>query len=214
MSKRQAIGVWAAVIGVLLTLATSAQGQSPYDNETVEQVLQSPGAKTPGAPGAPPADHGLETVLRMLLWLAVIVVFIYAAVWLIRKYVPSARRMFGGGPLKVVSRVTVGTRQHILLVRVGSRFVVVGATATTMTPLTEITEAEEVRRLTGELAEQGGGKPSDSFKTAMRRADEEMSASAPETPGEPGRPADVREVREELDAVRKKVNWWRGQTKS
>jgi len=208
------MGVWAAVIGVLLTLATSARGQAPYDNETVATVLKSPDAKTPGTTSAPPTDHGLETVLRMMLWLAVVVVFIYVAVWLIRKYVPSARGMFGAGVVKVVGRATVGTRQHLLLVKVGGRFVLVGVTATTMTPLTEITDPEEARALMEALAEQSGGKIASSFKSAMSKADSEMAPPPDGTPGDAGRPADVREVREELDAVRKKVNWWRGQTKS
>jgi len=187
---------------------------NPYSGKTVADIEKAdgsgPGAKgagaTPGLPGAGP-------VIRMLVYLAVVVVCIYAVVYFIRRYVPSARYMFGSGVLKVVGRTYVSSKQSILLIKVGSRFVVVGVTGATITPLAEISDAEEVRRLTEELTAQGGRKSADSFKKALTDADKDYAgreeASKPENPGESA----LSDVRQELDALRNKVNWWRRRAK-
>ena len=174
----------------------------PFAGETAGDLVKSPD-KT-GEENAPSYLPGLESVLRMVLWLAVLVVFIYAAVWLMRKYVPAARGMFGAGTLKIVGRLHVAARQSILLVKVGDRFVMVGVTAGSMTALTEIRDPEEAKRLTEELAEQQGAAPG-SFGRALSKAGDAMAGES--------READVSEVKGELDEVRRKVSWWRGQTK-
>ncbi len=212
--------VSAAAALTLLALAACAFAQGaapkpaadnePYANEKVEDVLKGESKGKDAGPS--PYLPGLETVLRMLLWLIVLVVFIYVAIWLIRRYVPSARGMFGGGALKVVSRVHLAAKQSIVLVKLGGRFVMVGVTPVSMTPLTEITDPEEAKQLTEELAGPSAGGASGSFKSALGRADAEVAETAGAEP--PAGESDVREVRQQLDDVRRKVNWWRGQTKS
>ncbi len=219
MSARKHILTAVVATGLLLAVAVAAQAApektaeppaepAPYSGETVRDVTDKPGKDKTDAPNGLP---GLADFLRMILWLAVLIVFIYVAVWLIRKYVPSARGSFAPGALKVVSRAHVSARQSILLVKAGERFVVVGVTPGSMTRLTEITDPEEARRLTEDLASQHGA--AGSFRKALSKAGDVMSADDA-APADAKGEGDVREVRQELDAVRRKVNWWRGQTKT
>ena len=190
------------------TPATPFSGQTAGDVEKGESGRG--GAKNAGGATELP---GVNAVIRMLLWAAVVVACIYAAVYFIRRYVPTARMMFGGGVVKVVGRTYVSSRQSILLVKVGSRFVVVGVTGTSLTALSEISDPEEVRKLTEEVAAQGGRGTGEAFRKALSR-EEGKYAGTTETGGtKSGGESGLSELRQELDAVRNKVNWWRRRPK-
>ncbi len=210
MTTRRSILMLLVVAALAVSASASAQ-EAPakkdapaYAGKTAGDLLKDSGdsEKT-----APPTLPGLETLLRMVLWLGVIIVFIYVSVWLIRKYVPSARGVFGGGPLKIVTKMHVSAKQSIVLVKMGRRFVLVGVTPNSMTPLSEITDPEEAKRLTEDLAAGQDGHGSKSFRAALGEAQAEQAKAS-------SGDAQVGEVKKELDDVRRKVSWWRGQSKS
>jgi len=159
-------------------------------------------------------------VVQMLVWVGVVVVFIYAAVYLIRRYVPSARNMFGSGVLKVVGRTYVSSKQCILLVKVGPKYVMVGVTGTSMTPLAEVAEPADAAKISEELIEKSGGSIAGSFRQELRRADDDYAPSVPvpavaadpsTSLGAGGTDAGIQDIRSELEAVTKKMKWWRRQ---
>ena len=195
-----------AASGALAQEAPAKKDATAFEGENAGDVVNRP---APSGKTAPPTLPGIETLLQMVLWLAVIIVFIYVSVWLIRKYVPSARGVLGGGPLMIVKKMHVSAKQSIVLVKLGGRFVLVGVTANSMTPLSEITDAEEAKKLTEDFAAQQHGDSSMSFRSVFSRARGEQSDAAKPADG-----TDVREVSRELDEVRQKVSWWRRQTKS
>lgn len=197
-------GVYCAPIAAEPTPASPFGGQTVSDVEKGEQPAA--GAKGTGAaPGLP----GFSGVIKMLLWLVVVVACIYAAVYFIRRYVPAARTMFGGGVMKVVGRTYVSSRQSILLVKVGSKFVMVGVTGANLTALSEIADPEEVRKLTEEIAAQGGRGMGDSFKKALSREGKKYAGATETGEAKSGGESALSGIRQELDAVRNKVNWWR-----
>jgi len=179
-------------------------GKTAGDVQNPNQDLGSDDAddrKTPKVPGA-------ETVIRMLIWVGVVVVFIYAAVYLIRRYVPSARNMFGGGILKVVGRTYISSKQCILLVKVASKYVMVGVTGTSMTPLAEVADPEDARKISEELIEKSGASITGSFRQALERADGDYTESQPAAATAADN-SEISEIRSELEEVTQKMNWWR-----
>jgi flagellar biosynthetic protein FliO len=209
-----------AVVGLSLALwggraycaptSPEATPGSPFSGQTVSDVEKGePPAGGTKAPGNTTGLPGFGSVVKMLLWLVVVVACIYAAVYFIRRYVPTARTMFGGGVMKVVGRTYVSSRQSILMVKVGSKFVMVGVTGANLTALSEITDPEEVRKLTDEISAQGGRGIRGSFRKALSREGKKY-AGATETGGaKSGGESALDGIRQELDAVRNKVNWWR-----
>jgi len=215
------IGAVALVLALVCAGPASAQEEPPaktaHDIDlkgTVGGLLKgeteegTEGDTDGGRTGLP----GVGAVVKMLLWLGVVVVLIYGGVLVIRRYVPSARNMFGGGTLKVVARTYISSKQSILLVRVGSKFVMVGVTGGSMSPLAEISDPAEAEKLAEELAAQDKHARQRPFRKAMDHAaaDYRGEGAASGTGGD----SDVDGVRAELDAVKEKMNWWRRQRKS
>ncbi|MHC1791095.1 flagellar biosynthetic protein FliO [Solidesulfovibrio sp.] len=92
-----------------------------------------------GAP-LPPTDYGLTGVaLKMGLTLLVILAFIFAAFWLLKRYGPK----FGigptgrGGKLRLIDHLPVGPRKSIVVVRFLNKDMVLGITEQSITFLSE-----------------------------------------------------------------------------
>ncbi len=92
---------------------------------------------------APPlADYGLAgTAVHMAVALLAILLFIFAAYWLLRRYGSK----FGLGPvgrgglLRLESSLSLGPRKNIIVVRFMHKHLVLGVTDQTITLLTEET---------------------------------------------------------------------------
>jgi len=94
----------------------------------------------------------------------------------------------------------------------------VGATGTSMTTLAEISDPEEVRSLTAELASGSSPSIAESFKQVLKsreedyvsdqyEVDEESVVSSEQEP-------EFQETRKELDALTDKMNWLRNRNNS
>ena len=196
------------------TVPNPYAGMSAGDVQDAEEGDEDEGEKKPESPFVP----GAGAMVSMLLWLGLIVVMIYGGVYVFRRYVPSARNMFGGGAMKIIGRTYLGPKTYILLVKVGSRLVMVGVTGNGMSPLAEITDRGEITEITNEMAATSGPLSGAFGKVLNRRRDEIDEYEVEETDddrvgagisGEEDRDADVRDMRRELDTITQKMNWWR-----
>jgi flagellar protein FliO/FliZ len=184
---------------------------NPYSGKSVGEIREVENETTSGKEDAEsPLVPGAGAMVRMLLWLGLIVVLIYGGVYAFRRYVPTARNMFGGGAMKIIGRTYLGPKTCILLVKVGSRLVLVGVTPGGMSMLTEITEPHEVTAVTNEMA-SGAGPTGAAFDRALDRRQEEIAARefADATEATGAADAEVRDMRDELENITEKMNWWR-----
>lgn len=145
--------------------------------------------------------------LRMFLSLGGVLLLFGGGVWALRRMMPGAAPATSGGRLvEVLSRAAVGPKQSVVLVRVGSRLVLVGVTPESIRTLSEIQEAGEVERLAFQSAAppaRGGafGAMIRGMVTGLRPASiGEFGEGSEET-------ADFR-VRREIDALRRKLAAW------
>jgi len=83
-----------------------------------------------------------QTALALLL----VVGLIFLARYLLRRLGGRAVKT-GGGAVDVLARTSVSPRQQLLLVRLGQRLLLVGSGPEGMTPLSEITDPQEVERM-------------------------------------------------------------------
>ena len=132
------------------TASVSDESEKELDlDQTVDGFVNR---KDSGKTGGGVDDLGAMSVVKMLFWVVVLIVAIYGVAKLLKRYVPSARNMFGSGTVKVVGRTFLSPKQSILLVRVGRRMVVVGVTPTGMSALAEIRDADELEEINREIA--------------------------------------------------------------
>ena len=120
---------------------------------------------------------------------------------LLRRFLGKSRLFAGGAAMRILARRPLAPRQEIVLVEIGSRVIVVGATRESLTRLGEITAAEELARLRARCGlgrEEGTADPAPSSKT-----------SEPESaPAEPQAAGGYQGVLEELSRIRTTVRDW------
>ncbi|OGG55613.1 MAG: flagellar biosynthetic protein FliO [Candidatus Handelsmanbacteria bacterium RIFCSPLOWO2_12_FULL_64_10] len=116
-----------------------------------------------------PPPVGGETSLigllfRVALSLAFIVLLIWGAVWVMRRFSGVGVRSTGGdGLVDVLGRTYIAPKKAVYVLRVGDRALAVGVTESAITPLTELDLAEtlsacsEVGQETARLSDLLGG---------------------------------------------------------
>ena len=100
----------------------------------------------PDAAGAPlgAADYGLAAVaLKMGLTLLVLLAFIFAAFWLLKRYGPKIGLGPGGrgGMLRLMDHLAVGPKKSVVVVRFLNKDLVLGVTDHSITRLAEVDHA-------------------------------------------------------------------------
>lgn len=98
--------------------------------------VAAPRAAGASAPPAVPAPDFGGNMLTLLVGLAVVLALMVGALWLLKQL--TQRR---GGPsalLKVVAGTAVGPRERVVIVEVGSTWLVLGVAPGRVTPLAEV----------------------------------------------------------------------------
>ncbi|HEX8525231.1 MAG TPA: flagellar biosynthetic protein FliO [Tepidisphaeraceae bacterium] len=107
---------------------------------------------------AAPAQPGgsVYETLHVLGALLLVVGAIFLCRWLARRFfnLPGATR--ASDAIKVLSRTPIANRQHVLLLEVGHRVLVVADSGQQLSTLCQITDADEIRMLTRGPAPQAG----------------------------------------------------------
>lgn len=81
----------------------------------------------------------------------------------------------GSRVVEVLSRTAVGSRQQVMLVRVGQRLLVVGAGSESLSTLAEITDPEEIAQLLGAAEQARANSLSNNFAKTLRGWRAQMS---------------------------------------
>ncbi len=112
--------------------------------------------------------------------LALVIALIFAFRWFGKKLFHQGGSSRSTRAIQVLARAPLGPRQHVLLVRVGRRVIVVGDSGAQMNPLTEITDADEIAALLGQLQDEKSALPTKAFSALFHRAKSEMSGGEDE----------------------------------
>lgn len=116
------------------------------------------------APVPPSPGRAVTTVLASL---GVVLGLFLLLTWFLRRARPQAYGSLPGEVVETLGRAPLNGRQEMHLVRVGNKLLLLSVTATNAETLTEITEPEEIRRLTGICQQHTGGGMSASFREVL-----------------------------------------------
>jgi flagellar biogenesis protein FliO len=150
--------------------------------------------------------------VRTGLALGLVVVLIFLTRGILRRLGGPRRAGVGRRQvIEVLARTSVSPKQQLLLVRLGSRLVLVGVGPSGMAALSEVREPGEVYELMKAAGAAGDGDPVEVRRRPLRRFDRAEPREAEGTPQPPGEPrlAGVRPpgqtVRDVTDKVRQKL---------
>lgn len=120
------------------------------------------GHRHDGAVHKPPIQAESPDSPLSLMWpLCAVLAVIALCVYALRKWMPQAARLTGGGAVHVLARYYLSNKQSLCLVRFGRRVALLGVTPSEITTLSEIADPEEVSSLVVAVER---GRP-DSFTT-------------------------------------------------
>ncbi len=90
-------------------------------------------AAAPGVARANASDSPAGAALQALTGLAIVVGLIIATAWVMKRLQPG--RFAAGGVLKPVAQISLGTRERVVVVEMGDKWLVLGVTAASITTL-------------------------------------------------------------------------------
>ncbi|CAN5425007.1 hypothetical protein BH10PLA1_BH10PLA1_06440 [soil metagenome] len=186
--------VWLAIVALLCAIVpafgqTTQPAAAPlapapagiFEKKAIPRPATAPG-KTAPASGkvVPEISTGMDT-MRVVLSLLVVIAAIFLLRWIAQQFfgAPAAKRSTRA--VQVLSRSMIAPKQHVVLLQVGRRVIVVGDSGTQMNSLCEITDADEIASLMGQLRQDKSDPVSRAFGTFFGRAEKDYSADAPET---------------------------------
>ncbi len=173
MRCRPPLGVWGLVSIVALALATAnasaadpAPAPKPLDapasvRPTVksafdDQPINRSDSSTPSSPRDPslPSKFSNIDTGRIVLALGGVLLLIVLLKAAARRIFPGAAAHRSTRAIKVVSRCPITPRQHLLLIQIGKRLVMVGDSGAQLNPLCEITDADEMANILGQIQDE------------------------------------------------------------
>ncbi len=120
--------------------------------------------------------RALATVLSSL---AIVLGLFFAVVWFTRRALPAAATSLPSEVVESLGRAPLSGRQQMQLVRVGNKLVLLSVTATGADTLTEITDPQEVDRISGLCQQNQPGSISSTFRQVLSQFGGETSDEVP-----------------------------------
>lgn len=187
------------VLLCILWFASPAMAQAPQETVTTFQRNASSTATDQSATSSPGSSSVGPTFSRLVLALGIVLGLIFAARWVSRRLmaVPGASR--SSRAIQVVSRSMIAPKQHLMLVQVGKRLVLVGNCGTSMSPLCEIRDDLEVSQVLAQIQAEKSDSISKAFSGLFRREAEKYTEPEPEDITDVSGPAGDQPLPPDLD---------------
>jgi flagellar biogenesis protein FliO len=171
-----------------LCFCATALGQSAEEHSGKPILRGDAVAASPSATGGTPSPVDLDSG-RVALALTSVVCLIFLLRWAVKKAFPASVAVSRQHAVKVLARCPLAPRQQVILLQVGRRIVVAAESAGQLSSLCQITDADEVAALLGDLQRDKSTPAVSSFTSWFARStqafaeeDGEPSPQAMETP--------------------------------
>lgn len=116
-------------------------------------------------------------ILKMVSALVIVIVAVYAGLYLLRKAMGKKYAGTASDALEVLQTTYVGQNKAISLVRVADRSVLVGVTESQISAITELS-VEETERIRATVGSTAANAPSESFARLLNMASEKLKGLA------------------------------------
>jgi flagellar biogenesis protein FliO len=147
------------------------QPKSSY--ESIELSKHPPQQRASGPTQLITTDSG---VMRVVGALGVVIGCIFIVRYVGKKFLGLQTTGSGGGVVQILSRTPVSPRQQLMLIQVGRRIVLVANCGVAMNALCEISDADEVAALAGQLQERRRTSTTSAFLSMFGKAGAKMEA--------------------------------------
>ena len=109
-------------------------------------------------------------VVRVVGALAVVLGCIFVVRWAGKKFLGLQSTASGSGPVQILCRIPIAPRQQLMLLQIGRRILLIANCGTAMNTLCEISDADEVAALAGQLQERKRTSATSAFLSIFGKA--------------------------------------------
>lgn len=195
MTGRLFVKSWAglglSVLALILVLGAPTSAQTAIDKQVIRRTTPTPtNATRPTTQKAgvkpantAPASSGFDAA-RVVLALGAVVGLIFLLRWVAKRFFGVTSVGRSSRAIQVLSRSPLSPRQHLVVLRVGQRLLIVADGGGQMNTLTEITDPDEVAALIGQVQEdhtERAGKSFGALFGKMRGSYEDQADAPPES---------------------------------
>lgn len=153
--------------------------QGRTDHRPVQPVADKQPAATNTLPLKPPQTGNTTTrdnrrtlptksLTSVFGSLGIVLGLFFLFVWFSKRNSSTSSAALPKEAVEVLGRIPSGSRQHMELVRLGNKLVLVSVTPSATTTLAEVTEPDEVERLTALCRDGRGGRVSSAMQALSR----------------------------------------------
>jgi flagellar biogenesis protein FliO len=139
--------------------------------------LAPPGEASPGSAGR----SGAAAIGTALGSLAVVLALFFGVAWVLRRGMPAAGQALPRDVLEVLGRSPLPGRQQVHLLRLGNKLLLVWASGQAVETLAEVTDPQEVDRLTGLCQQAHPSSASNAFRQVFQQFAGERGGRSPAT---------------------------------
>jgi flagellar biogenesis protein FliO len=166
-----ALGAGPAEGPELASTLPSVQAVAVEQDGEARVIRRSTPVRDPASGVAAPSAAPALDWQRVVLALAAVVGLILLMRWIVRRFVVGSSQARGKRFAEVLARVPIAPRQHLLLMRVGRRLLVVGDSGgQQLATLCEVTDADEIAALLAEARSDGADALTRAFGTVFGQA--------------------------------------------
>ena len=183
MKRRKSIvSTLVILVAALVGLALMNIGQGAAEDESALSALKASTAEANATADSPSAfnSDALPALGKMAGALVIVIVCIYVAVFLLKRFAGGKYRGQGkGNLLEIIESTYVAPKKTISLVRVADKAVLLGITEGNLSVLTELDADQTAIALSGEAHSETGQIEEDQFDRLFQRAAGQLRRFAP-----------------------------------
>lgn len=146
-----------------------------------------------------------SVIMSLILWVGVISVVVIGGLWMLKRFFPGTRKLFGSKLLRILGRTYLSPKHTVYLLKVGDKVLVLGVAGDQIRPLSELTDPREVALLAAEGTEEDRKTAGGPFSKIFRKKKEEFKPPPEPEPEDTG----LEKAHQELDGIRNLVSTWK-----
>ncbi len=124
-------------------------------------------ASAAGKKGAPMPSSTNKALTTVVSGLAIVIGLFLVFVWLTKRTTPKSMLSLPGEVVEVLGRAPLNSKQQMQLVRLGNRLLLLAMSTDSAETLAEISDPDEVERLTAICKQNAPGSVTDTFRQVL-----------------------------------------------
>lgn len=168
------VALWTQSAG---SLASGQERKTAPAKKSVESETKTPlpsrklpprsSAAASGKKGSPPPASTNKAITTVASGLAIVIGLFLLFVWLTKRAAPKSMLALPGEVVEVLGRAPLNAKQQMQLVRLGNRLLLLAMSPDSAETLAEISDPDEVDRLTAICRQNAPGSVTDTFRQVL-----------------------------------------------